>query len=72
MFAFATPSGLPVTMVNLAKRLPISDANNGNLVSTAEVGTLQLEFRYLSKITGNETYWEAAENVCNIFSLSLG
>jgi mannosyl-oligosaccharide alpha-1,2-mannosidase len=64
MSAFVTPSGLPVTMVNLAKRSAVPDTNNGNLVSSAEVGTLQLEFRYLSRVTGNDTYWEAAENVC--------
>jgi len=63
MAAFVSASGLPVTMVNLAKRMPIPDTQNGELVSSAEVGTLQLEFRYLSELTGNDTYWEAVENV---------
>jgi uncharacterized protein YyaL (SSP411 family) len=63
MEAFVTPSGLPVTMVNLGKRLPVPDTNNRNLVSSAEVGTLQLEFRYLSEITGDHTYWDAADKV---------
>lgn len=71
MSAFVTPSGLPVTMVNLAKRLAVPDTNNGNLVSSAEVGTLQLEFRYLSHVTGNDTYWEAAENIMKVIERAL-
>ena len=63
MMAFDTPSGLPTAMVNFAKRTSISDVHNRNLVSTAEVATLQLEFRYLSEITGNESYWGAVEKV---------
>jgi endoplasmic reticulum Man9GlcNAc2 1,2-alpha-mannosidase len=63
MVAFVTPSGLPTSMVNLGKREAIPDTQNNNRVSTAEVATLQLEFRYLSEITGDDTYWRAAENV---------
>ena len=33
------------------------------LVSAAEVGTLQLEFKYLSYLTGEEKYWRAVEKV---------
>ncbi|KAF8910215.1 mannosyl-oligosaccharide 1,2-alpha-mannosidase [Gymnopilus junonius] len=36
------------------------------LVSIAEVATLQLEFRYLSYLTGNEAYWRAVENVMKV------
>jgi hypothetical protein len=44
--AFETRSGLPLSNVNLMWRKgETSDQENG-LVSTAEVGTLQLEFRY--------------------------
>jgi endoplasmic reticulum Man9GlcNAc2 1,2-alpha-mannosidase len=43
--AFETRSGLPLSNVNLMRRKgEASDQENG-LVSTAEVGTLQLEFR---------------------------
>ncbi|KAI0830846.1 glycoside hydrolase [Trametes gibbosa] len=63
MPAFDTPSGLPLSYVNLAARAGSKTADNNGLVSTAEVSTLQLEFRYLSYLTGNEAYWDVAEKV---------
>lgn len=50
-------------MVNLAKRAGVSDVDNRGFVSTAEASTLQLEFKYLSLLTDEETYWEKAEKV---------
>ncbi|ESK93354.1 glycoside hydrolase family 47 protein [Moniliophthora roreri MCA 2997] len=64
--AFDTPSGLPLPMVNLAKRRGVPDPELPALVSTAEAATLQLEFRYLSHLTENEEYWDKAENVMRI------
>ncbi|KAI0694435.1 glycoside hydrolase [Cytidiella melzeri] len=61
--AFDTGSGLPLSMVNLGKRVGVEDPWNPELVSTAEVSTLQLEFKYLSELTDDETYWEKAEHV---------
>jgi endoplasmic reticulum Man9GlcNAc2 1,2-alpha-mannosidase len=61
--AFDTPSGLPLSQVNLAQRIGVADKDNYNFVSTAEAATLQLEFRYLAQVTGNEVYWEKAERV---------
>ncbi|OCB89004.1 glycoside hydrolase [Sanghuangporus baumii] len=61
--AFDTPSGLPLSSVNLAKRVGIPDRDNNGWVSTAEVSTLQLELRYLSELTDDDTYWRAAEKV---------
>lgn len=69
--AFSTNSGLPATMVNLKKRSPILDYGNQNRVSVAEVATLQLEFRYLSHITGNQTYWDIVEKVILNLTLNL-
>lgn len=60
---FDTPTGLPLPMINLVERKGIPDKEFPLLVSTAEVSTLQLEFRYLSFLTDNEIYWEKAENV---------
>lgn len=60
---FDTPSGLPLSMINLAQRKGVSDTANNNLVSTAEISTLQLEFKYLSFLTDNDEYWEKAEKV---------
>ncbi|KAI0066648.1 glycoside hydrolase [Artomyces pyxidatus] len=61
--AFNTPSGLPTSMVNLAKRKGVLDDANSGLVSTAEASTLQLEFRYLSVLTDEDIYWKKAERV---------
>jgi uncharacterized protein YyaL (SSP411 family) len=64
--AFNTPSGLPTAMFNLQKRTAIPDVHNRNLVSTAEVATLQLELRYLAQITGRRDFWEKAEKVMKV------
>jgi hypothetical protein len=47
--AFDTNSGLPLSLVDLRLREGVKDPDpeNKGLVSTAEVGTLQLEFRYV-------------------------
>lgn len=59
---FDSPSGLPTPSINLGKRLGILDADNNGLISTAEASTLQLELKYLSHLTDDESYWRAAEN----------
>ncbi|PVF95472.1 glycoside hydrolase [Serendipita vermifera] len=52
--AFDPRSGLPLSNVNLKKRVgSVSDQEDG-LVSTAEVGTIQLEFKYLSYLLANQ------------------
>ncbi|TFK38755.1 glycoside hydrolase [Crucibulum laeve] len=64
--AFDTPSGLPLPMVNLAKRKGVEDAGYAGLVSTAEASTLQLELKYLAFLTDNDEYWEKAEGVMKV------
>lgn len=63
MPVFDSPSGLPWSMVNLGQRKGVPDRDNNGLSSTAEVGTLQLEFKYLSYLTDDDTYWKAVEKV---------
>ncbi|KAJ7870729.1 glycoside hydrolase [Mycena olivaceomarginata] len=63
---FDTPSGLPYSQVNLAKRVGVADPDNRGLVSTAEASTLQLEFRYLGYLTDNSDYWDKAEHVMKV------
>ena len=63
MPVFDTPSGIPLSIVNLAQRKGLPDMDNYGWVSTAEATTLQLEFRYLSELTDNMEYWKAAERV---------
>ncbi|KAJ7061677.1 glycoside hydrolase family 47 protein [Mycena amicta] len=76
---FSSASGLPFSMVNLHKRVGVPDKDHRGLVSTAEAATLQLEFRYLSWVLGEddfseedghgvrpEEYWEKAERVMKV------
>lgn len=63
---FDTPSGLPWPGINLSKRKGVPDKYSAFVGSTAEVATLQLEFRYLSQLSGNDIYWRKAENVMRV------
>ncbi|KXN85750.1 Mannosyl-oligosaccharide 1,2-alpha-mannosidase MNS3, partial [Leucoagaricus sp. SymC.cos] len=63
---FDTPVGLPLPVVNLAEKKGYQASDFPGLVSIAEIGTLQLEFRYLSEVTGNPIYWEKAEKVLEV------
>ncbi|KAH7924484.1 glycoside hydrolase [Leucogyrophana mollusca] len=60
---FETDSGLPLSLVNLGLKEGVPDMDNNGMVSTAEVATLQLEFRYLAHLTDEDIYWEKAERV---------
>lgn len=60
---FDTPSGLPTSQINLAQQRGAPNTEFPDLISTAEAGTLQLEFRQLSEITGDDIYWKRAEKV---------
>lgn len=60
---FDTPSGLPTSQINLAQQRGAPNTEFPDLISTAEAGTLQLEFRQLSDITGDDIYWKRTEKV---------
>ncbi|KAJ3513466.1 hypothetical protein NLJ89_g2936 [Agrocybe chaxingu] len=64
--AFDTPSGLPLSMVNLKARRGVDNEETPGLISTAEASTLQLELRYLSYLTDNDAYWDSAEAVMRL------
>ncbi|KAG9101368.1 mannosyl-oligosaccharide alpha-1,2-mannosidase, partial [Ceratobasidium sp. 370] len=68
--AFNTPHGLPVPNVNFHSE-PKPDWK-AESVSTAEAATLQLEFKYLSHITGKDVYWRTAEKVMKVVKDALG
>ncbi|KIJ54369.1 glycoside hydrolase family 47 protein [Sphaerobolus stellatus SS14] len=70
MPAFDTPTGVPLSMVNLGRMEGVPDRDNNGLASTAEATTLQLEFRYLSHLTDNDAYWRAAEKVMAVIRKS--
>ncbi|CAE6506090.1 unnamed protein product [Rhizoctonia solani] len=48
----------------------VLDKDNGNLVSVAEAATLQLEFKYLSYLTEEDSYWWAVEKVMAVIKQS--
>ncbi|XP_055988953.1 endoplasmic reticulum mannosyl-oligosaccharide 1,2-alpha-mannosidase [Sorex fumeus] len=62
MPAFKTPSNIPYSDVNLGTGVahpPVWTSDS----TVAEVTSIQLEFRELSRLTGNSKYQEAAEKV---------
>ncbi|CAH8873117.1 unnamed protein product [Trichobilharzia szidati] len=62
--AFETPSGIPMSLVNLKtgdKRNFIWASSRCSILS--EFGTLHMEFKYLSELTGNPVYAEKVDNI---------
>ena len=51
--AFDTPSGIPVGQINLATGSGHNAAWTSSSSVLAEIGTLQVEFRYLAEVSGN-------------------
>ncbi|EFX01449.1 mannosyl-oligosaccharide alpha-1,2-mannosidase [Grosmannia clavigera kw1407] len=64
--AFDSPTGVPWSSVNIGKSEAIAAHDNGGAASTAETTTLQLEFKYLAKLTGEKVFWDKVENVMAI------
>ncbi|KAI0478725.1 glycoside hydrolase family 47 protein [Xylariaceae sp. FL0804] len=64
--AFDSASGIPFASVNLGKYEGLEAHNEGGASSTAEATTLQLEFKYLAKLTGEKYYWDKAEKAMQV------
>ncbi|KAK4553005.1 mannosyl-oligosaccharide alpha-1,2-mannosidase [Recurvomyces mirabilis] len=64
--AFDTQSGVPLASVNLRTQKGIPSHADGGASSTAEATSVQLELKYLSKLTGETGYWEKAEHVMKV------
>ncbi|KAJ3328836.1 Endoplasmic reticulum mannosyl-oligosaccharide 1,2-alpha-mannosidase, partial [Gonapodya sp. JEL0774] len=62
ILAFDTASKIPLASVNPALGRAVASHDRGDS-STAEVTTVQLEFRYLSYLTGEVKFWKAVEDV---------
>ena len=62
MGAFETPSGIPCASAYLGEKRGVPSQDRG-ISSTSEVATVQLEFKYLSYLTGDEKYWKAARSM---------
>ncbi len=71
MGAFKSPMELPYPNINLANSEGFLINDNNGLLSVAEIGTLQLELKYLSHLTDDDKYWDAAERVMKIIRHEL-
>ncbi|ANZ75090.1 BA75_02400T0 [Komagataella pastoris] len=60
---FESNTGIPYASVNLKTGKGVRSHVDMGSSSTAEVATLQLEFKYLSQLTGNSIYWRKVENI---------
>lgn len=61
--AFDTPTGIPYSLVNLYSGEGLRNHVDMGALLTSEAATLQLEFKYLAKLTGETLFWEKAERV---------
>ena len=64
--AYDTPSGVPYASINLNTSVGIPSGLDGGASSTAEAATLQLEMKYLAKLTGEPLYWQKAEKILEV------
>ncbi|KAI4246546.1 MAG: hypothetical protein L6R40_001909 [Gallowayella cf. fulva] len=64
--AFDSESGVPYASVNLKTLKGIRSHADDGASSTAEATSLQLEFKYLAKLTGEKDYWDKAEKVMKV------
>jgi mannosyl-oligosaccharide alpha-1,2-mannosidase len=66
--AFDTPSGLPATIVKFrrGKGVP-SEAYLGSRVYLAEIGTCQLEYKYLARLTRRIAYFTKVQTLLMLF-----
>lgn len=66
LVAFDSPSGIPYASVNIGTLQGIPSHGDNGASSTAETATLQLEFKYLAKLTGDQRYWDKVERVMRV------
>jgi hypothetical protein len=64
--AFESSSGIPYASFNLKTLQGIPSHDDAGASSTAEAATLQLELKYMTKLTGETLYWEKAEKVMQV------
>lgn len=64
--AFESDSGVPYASINIGTLEGIKSHSDSGASSTAEATTLQLEFKYLAKLTGEKYFWDKAEKVMQV------
>ncbi|KAJ3407607.1 Mannosyl-oligosaccharide 1,2-alpha-mannosidase IB [Chytridiales sp. JEL 0842] len=67
--AFDTENGMPLNNLNLSSGIAI-DSYSFTSAGLAEVGTLQLEFQYLTDVTGKKVYAEKALRIFDLLNKS--
>ena len=64
--AYDSESGVPYASVNLKTLKGVPSHADGGASSTAEAASVQLEMKYLAKLTGEKNYWDRAERVIQV------
>jgi mannosyl-oligosaccharide alpha-1,2-mannosidase len=64
--AFESPSGIPWSNVNLNTSEGVVVHFDEGATSTSEAGSVQLEFKYLAKLTGEAEYWKVVEKAMKL------
>eukprot|EP01028_Stygiella_incarcerata_P011186 TRINITY_DN6201_c0_g1_i1.p1 TRINITY_DN6201_c0_g1~~TRINITY_DN6201_c0_g1_i1.p1 ORF type:complete len:627 (+),score=182.35 TRINITY_DN6201_c0_g1_i1:93-1973(+) len=64
--AFDTPSGIPRSTINLGDGSSSTPGWTGGSSILSEVGTLQLEFKKLAQLTGNDIYRQKVDHVMDV------
>lgn len=64
--AYESRSGIPYASIHLAKKKGLLSHADGGASSMAEAATVQLEMKYLSYLTDNDTFWRKAERVMKV------
>ncbi|KAF2142253.1 glycoside hydrolase family 47 protein [Aplosporella prunicola CBS 121167] len=64
--AYESRSGIPYASINLKTMEGIKSHADMGASSTAEATTLQLEMKYVAKLTGEANYWKKAEKVMQV------
>ena len=66
MGAYDTASGIPLSSVNLHTQTGLASHSDGGAASLAEATSVQLEMKYLAKLTGEKHFWDTAEKVMEV------
>ena len=64
--AFESPSGIPYASVNLANFQAVPAHFDSGASSTAEVASVQMEYKYMAKLTGEKNFWDVVEKVMKV------
>ncbi|KAJ5254871.1 hypothetical protein N7497_007655 [Penicillium chrysogenum] len=67
--AFESPSGIPWSNVNLNTSEGVVVHFDEGATSISEAGSIQLEFKYLAKLTGEAEYWKLVERTMQLVDL---